>query len=241
MIELLEVTKKYKIPHEKRNSLFETLKGFILMSPLRYTELKALDNINLHINKGEFIGIIGKNGSGKSTLLKIMANIIKPDSGKVIINGKVVPFLELGLGYVGDLSAKENVYINGALLGIPQNEIKKRFNTIIDFAGLNEFIDTKLKNFSAGMQMRLAFSTAINAEGDIFIIDELLAVGDIEFQKKCINVFEEFKKNQKTIIFASHDLELIKKFCNRVIWLENGKIKMSGNAEDVVKEYELCK
>ncbi|MEM2956380.1 MAG: ABC transporter ATP-binding protein [Candidatus Pacearchaeota archaeon] len=235
MIKVENVSKTFRIPHQKRTSLFENIVG--LFSPVKYENLKALDNVSFEINKGEFVGIIGLNGSGKSTLLKILAKVITPDSGNVKINGEVVPFLELGLGFSEELTAKENIYLNGSLLGLTRKEIKKEFNEIIKFAGLENFKDTKLKNFSSGMVLRLAFSTAIRAKGDIFLVDEVLAVGDAEFQQKCFDVFQKFKKEGKTIVFVSHSLNDVEKFCDRVIWLEKGKIKAIGKPKEIISEY----
>ena len=235
MIQVENVTKKFKIPHENRNTVFESL--IKIFKPIRYEILNAVDNVSFRIRQGEFIGIIGKNGSGKSTLLKLLAGIIRPDSGKIKINGEIIPFLELGLGFNGELTGKENIYLNGMLLGLTKKEIDNKFLEIISFAELEYFIDTKLKKFSAGMHLRLAFSIAIHAKGDIYLIDEAIAVGDEEFKKKCYHVFENFKKQGKTIIFVSHALESIESMCDRAILLENGKIKNFGNPEEIVYEY----
>ncbi len=235
MIHVKNITKKFKIPHENRNTVFESL--IKIFKPIRYEILNAVDNVSFKVNKGEFLGVIGKNGSGKSTLLKLLAGIFRPDSGKIRINGDIVPFLELGLGFSGELTGRDNVYLNGMLLGLSQKEIDSKFDEIVDFSELGNFIDTKLKNYSTGMHLRLAFSIAIHAKGDIYLVDEAIAVGDSEFKKKCYNVFENFKKQGKTIIFVSHDLETITSMCDRTLLLENGKIKNFGNPEEIVYEY----
>jgi len=193
------------------------------------------------VPKGEFLGIIGRNGSGKSTLLKIIAGILKPNSGKVSVNGTIAPFLELGVGFQPDLSARDNVYLYGAILGLSRQEIDRKFESIIKFAELEQFVDQKLKNFSSGMQVRLAFATAIQAEADTLLLDEVLAVGDMNFQKKCYEVFKEFKLKKKTIIYVSHNLESVKEFCSTVVLLDEGQVVSVGVPEPVVYEYhKLC-
>lgn len=235
MIKVNSISKKFKIPHEKRNTVFESLKG--ILNPLTYETFYALNDLTFDVKQGEFIGIIGKNGSGKSTLLRILAGILKQDSGTYQINGKIIPFLELGLGFNGELTAKENIYLSGMLMGLSKEEIKNKFKEIIQFAELENFIDTKLKNFSSGMNMRLAFSIAINSKGDVYLIDEVLAVGDAEFQKKCFDVFEDYKNKGKTLVYVSHDLGSIERFCNRVIHLDKGKIIEIGEPKKVVMNY----
>ena len=193
--------------------------------------------MNLTIHPGEFIGIIGKNGSGKSTLLKIIANIYKPTTGDVLVNGTISPFLELGIGFNGDLSARENVYLNGIILGLSRKEIDAKYNHIVKFADLHDFMEMKLKNFSSGMQVRLAFAIAATVDADIYLCDEVLAVGDIDFQKKSLNTFFDLKKAGKTVIYVSHDLDTIKEFCTKTILLDKGKVVKSGNTNAVVDYY----
>lgn len=235
MIEINNITKKFRIPHEKRSTVFENIKN--IYNPLTYETIYALNNISFKINKGEALGIIGPNGSGKSTLLKIIANIMKPNAGKVITKDKITPFLELGVGFTGELSAKENIYLNGVLLGLTKKEVKERFNEIVSFSGLEKFIDTKLKNFSSGMLARLAFSVLTQTKNNIFLIDEVLSVGDEDFQKKCFEFFEKSKKHGKMIILVSHNLTNIQRICERTIWIENGQIKKDGPSKEVIEEY----
>jgi len=237
MIEVINVNKMFKIPHEKRKTLFHYLMSITTKTPMMYESFWALKDINFTVKEGEFIGIIGENGSGKTTLIKIIADIINPTEGKVITNGKMIPFLELGFGFNGELSAKENIYLYGMIMGIKKNDINKDIRDVLDFAELNKFQDMQVKKFSSGMQMRLAFSTAILTNPDILLVDEVLAVGDIKFQEKCYKVFEEFKKMKKTIILVSHDLNLIKRFCDKTLLLEKGKQIIFDNTDDVIKTY----
>jgi len=235
-IKLTNVSKKFKIPHEKRDTLKESFINFYRKR--EYVDLEALKDVNLEVNKGEFIGIIGRNGSGKSTLLKLLANIYTPTSGKVKIDGEVSPFLELGVGFNGDLSARENIYLNGVILGMSRAKIGSMYKNIVQFAELEDFMEMKLKNFSSGMQMRLAFAIASAAHADVYLCDEVLAVGDREFQKKCLAVFEDLKAQGKTIVLVSHDLDMIEKFCDRAILLDQGRIVTDGEASEVVAQYK---
>jgi ABC-type polysaccharide/polyol phosphate transport system ATPase subunit len=213
-IEINNLTKTFKIPHEKSRGIKEEVVN-LFKKRRGYEELKVFDNLNLSIKKGEFIGITGPNGVGKSTLLKIIAKVIQPTSGKVHINGKISPFLELGTGFQNELTARENIFLYGAILGLTRKEVREKFDEIVTFSGLKKFLDTKLKNFSSGMMARLGFSIAIHVNADILLVDEVLAVGDEEFQKKCYKIFNKFKKEGKTIVLVSHDKEAIKRFCNR--------------------------
>jgi len=235
IIQVKNITKTFKVPHEKKGTLKEYF--ISLFRRRNYERMKALDNVSFSVKPGEFLGIIGRNGSGKSTLLKIIAGILKPNSGQVIVNGTMAPFLELGVGFQSDLSARDNVYLYGSILGLSRETVDKKFNEIIKFAELEKFVDQKLKNFSSGMQVRLAFATAINAEADILLVDEVLAVGDANFQKKCFEVFEKLKHAGKTIIYVSHDLTSVKKFCSEVILLDDGKKIASGNSEYAIFKY----
>jgi len=200
--------------------------------------IHALSNISLSVGSGEFIGIIGANGSGKSTLLKVIAKTLTPDNGLVNIYGKVVPFLELGLGFNPEMTAKENVLLYLSVMGLSKKEINKKLNGIIRFAELENFQDMPIKDYSSGMHARLAFASAIRAEGDIYLIDEVLAVGDASFQKKCFKVFGELKKAGKTMLLISHDLSIIKSFCNRVILLDKGEIVSEGRPDSVIADYK---
>lgn len=198
---------------------------------------KVLDNISFDINKGEFFGITGRNGSGKSTMLKILAGIYSPTKGDVHIKGKLTPFIELGVGFNPELTGRENVFLNGALLGFSRKEMLKMYDEIVEFAELEKFMDQKLKNYSSGMQVRLAFSIAIRAQSDILLIDEVLAVGDINFQNKCIAVFEEIKRRGTTVVFVSHDMEAVRRFCDRVALIQDGKLVRIGDAQKVIDDY----
>jgi len=239
MIVFEKVTKIFRLPHDRRATLRQRFVSIV--SKNTYEELYALRNINLQVNEGEFLGIIGKNGAGKSTLLKLIAKVLEPTSGKISVKGNVAPFLELGVGFQGDLTVRDNIFLYGALLGMSRQEIEKKYDWIIDFSGLERFIDAKLKNLSSGMQVRLGFSITVSIESPILLVDEVLAVGDIDFQQKCYNCFEDFKKDGRTILFVSHDLNAVEIFCDRVILLENGKIETQGNSSIVISEYKVNK
>jgi lipopolysaccharide transport system ATP-binding protein len=230
------VSKKFRVPHEKRKTLFHNLIG-IIKRQFDYEEFWALKDISFEIKKGETFGIIGKNGSGKSTLLKILAKVLYPDTGTISKVGKVASFLELGVGFQPELSAEENVYIYGSILGLTRREVRQKYDQIFDFAELNNFKNMKLKNYSSGMYLRLAFSTAIHANPDTMLIDEVFAVGDTAFQKKCTDKITEFQNQGKTIVFVSHSMDSVKKICQRTLLLSGGKIVMLGKTEDVIKEY----
>lgn len=197
----------------------------------------ALDNIDFEVKKGEFLGIIGKNGSGKSTLLKIIAGIYQPTRGKVSHFGRLTAFIELGVGFNLELTGKENIYLNGALLGLSKKEIDSKYEEIVNFAELNDFMDQRLKNYSSGMQVRLAFSIAIQAQTDILLIDEVLAVGDDEFQKKCFDYFYQLKQENKTVILVSHDTGNIQRFCDRVILIHEHKKVYDGDVNTAISKY----
>jgi len=198
----------------------------------------ALSNLSLTIKKGETIGIIGKNGAGKSTLLKLIAGVSFANSGKLIVNGKVTPLIELGAGFHPELTGKENIFLNGVILGMNEKYLIDKFLEIVKFSELDmKFIYTPVKYYSSGMYMRLAFSVAVFSQPDILLVDEILAVGDLNFQKKCLDKMEEFKKNGVTIIFVSHSMEKIKEFCSRVIYLKEGKIEHDGQVEKGIKKY----
>ena len=232
------VSKYFKLPTEATNSLrtalvnrFKGIKG--------YKEQHVLKDISFEIEKGDFFGILGRNGSGKSTLLKIISEIYVPEKGTVTIDGKLVSFIELGVGFNPELTGRENVYMNGAMLGFSTAEIDAMYNDIVDFAELHEFMNQKLKNYSSGMQVRLAFSVAIKAQGDILILDEVLAVGDEAFQRKCNDYFQERKKSGKTTILVTHDMGAVKKYCNKAVLIENGLVKAIGDPFDVSDQYSF--
>lgn len=230
------LSKSFRLPTERswglKQAFFNRLRGI-----KGYREQKVLDNIDLEIKKGEFVGIVGRNGSGKSTLLKLLAGIYYPSAGEIVVNGGLIPFIELGVGFNMELSGRENVYLNGAILGFSNAEIDAMYDDIVKFAELGDFMDQKLKNYSSGMQVRLAFSIAIRAKGDILILDEVLAVGDAEFQKKCNDYFESLHGKQ-TVILVTHSMENVKRFCDRAIMIEGGKIACEGKPEKVAKAYQ---
>lgn len=199
--------------------------------------LHALRNISCEIHKGEFFGIVGRNGSGKSTLLKIIAGIYQPNKGSIHVKGKLVPFIELGVGFNPELTGRENVYLNGALLGFSRKEMAAQYDDIVQFAELERFMDQKLKNYSSGMQVRLAFSLATRSEADILLVDEVLAVGDADFQRKCFDYFRQLKKNSKTVIFVTHDMGAVRQYCDRAMMIEKSRIILSGTPDEVATEY----
>lgn len=235
-INVKNVTKDFRVYHEKRNSLYEALTGFFNKRKY-YENLRVLDNVSFEIKKGEMFGIIGRNGMGKTTLLRLIAGIYKPDSGSIVVNGSVIPFLGLGAGFQGEMTARDNVILYGKLLGFSGKAIKSKVDEIIRFAELERFQDTKLKNFSSGMYARLAFSTAIQVDPEIILMDEILSVGDIGFQRKSHEAFISFKKRGKSIVLVTHDLNILKENCDRAMFLNNGKIVAIGKSEDVVDTY----
>jgi len=227
--------KTFQIPHERRTTLFENLTGFL--RPNQYETYTVLKDLSFRVEDGESVGIIGDNGSGKSTLLKIIANILKPTRGKVTVDGRMTPFLELGVGFQSDLTARENVDVYATIMGLPRREIRNKMDDIIEFAGLQKFEDTKLKNLSSGMQVRLAFSTAIQTDPDILLVDEVLAVGDMEFQQKCFDVFERYKREGVTILFVSHDLGAVRRFCDKALLLKGGQLVEFGETNRIIDKY----
>jgi ABC-type polysaccharide/polyol phosphate transport system ATPase subunit len=234
-IEVEGVSKAFRLPHERRT----TLKEYFL-HPFRHIEYErqvALDDVSLSVEEGEFFGIVGPNGSGKSTLLKILAGIYPQDTGTVRINGRLSPFIELGVGFNMELTARDNIWINGTLLGLSRREIKQRYESIVAFAELERFVDQKLKNYSSGMQVRLAYSIAIQVDFDILLLDEVLAVGDQRFQDKCFATFEGFRETGKTVVFVSHDLASVARFCDRALLLMGGVLRAIGTPEDVIDVY----
>jgi ABC-type polysaccharide/polyol phosphate transport system ATPase subunit len=234
-IELRGISKTFRLPHQQRN----TAKEYFL-HPLRkstYEVQQALDDISFDVGRGEFFGIIGANGSGKSTLLKIIAQIYRQDRGIVEVAGLLSPFIELGVGFNSELTARDNVRINSALLGLTQRELDERFDSIVEFAELERFMDQKLKNFSSGMQVRLAYSIAIQVDFDILLLDEVLAVGDERFQEKCFATFDRIRAEGKTVVFVSHNLHSVAQFCDRVALIERGQLTALGRAEEVIEAY----
>ncbi len=254
-ISVKNVSKTFKIPHEKISSLRGA--AISVFSKKRgYEEFKALDDVSFEVKKGEFFGIIGRNGSGKSTLLKVLAGIYQADKPKkgtpvksggarppkaefhgVKIDGMISPFLELGIGFNPELSGRDNVYLNATVLGMTKKQIDKKFDSIVKFSELERFIDQKLKNYSSGMQVRLAFSVSIHANRDILLMDEVLAVGDSNFQSKCLEEFNRYRGMGRTVIIVTHDIAVVQRYCDRAMLLRNGKIVKIGKAEEVGNEY----
>ncbi len=235
-ISVQNISKTFKIPHEKVSSL----RGAAVSAFRRntgYEEFKALDDVSFEVKKGEFFGIIGRNGSGKSTLLKVLAGIYQSDKGNVQIDGRISPFLELGIGFNPELSGRDNVYLNATVLGLTKKEIDEKFDSIVKFSELERFIDQKLKNYSSGMQVRLAFSVSIHANREILLMDEVLAVGDSNFASKCLNEFAKYKKQGKTVILVTHDIGTVQRYCDRAMLLRNGQILKIGDPDEVGNEY----
>ncbi|MBR1802162.1 ABC transporter ATP-binding protein [Candidatus Saccharibacteria bacterium] len=234
-ITVRNLSKSFKLPTDKswglKQAILNRIKGI-----KGYKKQEVLKNLNFKVKKGEFLGIVGRNGSGKSTLLKILSEIYVPDKGTIKVNGTLVPFIELGVGFNPELTGKENIYLNGAMLGFSNSEMDKMYDDIVEFAELEPFMHQKLKNYSSGMQVRLAFSIAIRARGDILILDEVLAVGDAAFQEKCNEYFRNLKGNQ-TVIIVTHDMENVRRFCDRAILLEDGKIIEDGKPDKVADAY----
>jgi len=249
-ISVQNVSKTFRIPHEKVTSLRSAAVG-VFSRKRGYEEFKALDDVSFEVKKGEFFGIIGRNGSGKSTLLKILAGIYQPDTPVkyakgdparrqfhgVKVNGMISPFLELGIGFNPELSGRDNIYLNATVLGMTKKQIDKKFDDIVKFSELERFIDQKLKNYSSGMQVRLAFSVSIHGNRDILLMDEVLAVGDSNFQSKCLEEFNKYRDMGRTVIIVTHDISVVQRYCDRAILLRNGKIKKIGKAEEVANEY----
>src|SRR5271157_427934 len=230
------ISKRYRIPLEKKRTVYENLTG-LLSGNKGYQEFWALKDVSFSIKHGETFGVIGPNGSGKSTLLKMLAGVLYPDSGSIKVYGKIAPFLELGVGFQYELTAKENIYLYGAIMGLTKKDVSKKYDDIMEFAELKKFENMKLRNFSSGMYVRLAFSVAIQTDPDIMLLDEVLAVGDEHFQKKCMEKIEEIRKNGKTIVYVSHSLGSVKSLCSKSILLFNGKVAASGETDKVIERY----
>ncbi len=235
-IKVEQVGKTFVLPHEKTNSIKSAFVSFYKRNK-SFELQRALDDVSFEVKQGEFFGIVGRNGSGKSTLLKLLAGIYTPSAGSVQVHGKLTPFIELGVGFNPELTGRENVFLNGALLGFSRKEMEAMYDDIVDFAELKKFMDQKLKNYSSGMQVRLAFSIAIRAESDILVLDEVLAVGDEAFQKKCIDVFENYKSKKQTVILVTHEMATVKQFCSRAMLVDQGKIVSIGDPTKVANDY----
>ena len=236
MIEIRNVSVVFKRTTEKMTSLKEYFINS-LRKKIRKEQFVALEHIDVIIKKGEIVGLLGLNGAGKSTLLKVISGIIKPTTGEVKLSGKMAPLIELGAGFDPELTGRENIFLNGSLLGFSKKELKERIEEIIEFSELNEFIDVPLKNYSSGMYARLGFSIATIYDPEILIIDEVLSVGDFHFQEKSLNKIMEMIGKGTTVLFVSHDIEQVKKLCEKVIWLEKGRIKVIGESKKICEEY----
>jgi ABC-2 type transport system ATP-binding protein len=239
IITIKDLKKSFFLPHERHDSLVEFMSNPLRIFKPAGEQFTVLRDIDLEVYKGEFLGIMGRNGSGKSTLLKILAGIYEPTSGSVNVTGSVVPFLELGVGFNAQLSGRENVFLNGIILGMSRDLLKEKYDEIVAFAELEKFMDMPLKNYSSGMQVRLAFSIAIMADADIYILDEVLAVGDVEFQKKCFDVFKNYKERKKTVILVTHASSSVRDFCDRAVFLKDGVFQNQGSVEEVIQAYEV--
>ncbi|WP_195980082.1 ABC transporter ATP-binding protein [Clostridium butyricum] len=236
MIRVENVCMDYKMTYDKVNSIKEYFTKLI-KGQLKYKEFHALSNVTFNVEKGEVVGILGHNGAGKSTILKVISGILKPTHGKVVVNGNIVPMLELGSGFDYDLTGKENIFLNGAILGYSKEFLSNKYNEIVEFSELDNFIDMPIRNYSSGMLMRLAFSIATVINPEILIVDEILAVGDANFQEKSKARMLELMAGGTTVLFVSHSLDQIRELCNRVVWLDHGKVKMIDETQKVCDEY----
>jgi len=237
-ISVRKVSKSFRLPHENHSGLKQKILS-VGKGGKGYETQEVLKDISFDIQKGEFFGIVGRNGSGKSTLLKLLAGIYVPDAGEIKISGRLTPFIELGVGFNPELTGRENVFLNGALLGFSRQEMLDMYDEIVEFAELERFMDQKLKNYSSGMQVRLAFSIAIRADTNILVLDEVLAVGDESFQRKCIDVFEKYKASDRTIVLVTHSMATVEQFCDRAILLDDGMVKDVGDPRKIANEYLL--
>jgi len=234
VISFENVTKEFRLNKQKT---FKEFLPALFGGKETVSKFNALEDISFQVQEGETLGIIGPNGSGKSTILKLIAGVMSPTKGKITVNGNISPLIELGAGMHPELTGLENIYLNGAILGLKRKEIKSKLKEIIDFAELWEFIDQPVKHYSSGMYMRLAFAVAIHVDPEILIVDEIMAVGDSDFQKKCFKKMEEFKKRAKTTVFVSHNFEQIKDFCSRVIYINNHHIQADGKPKEIIEKY----
>ena len=236
-LEVKHVSKSFRLPTEQANGIKQAFVNWT-KGIKGYKEQHVLKDISFKVEKGDFFGIVGRNGSGKSTLLKIISQIYTPEKGTVKVNGTLIPFIELGVGFNPELTGRENIYLNGALLGFSKDEVSAMYDEIVEFAELEEFMDQKLKNYSSGLQVRLAFSIAIKAQGDILVLDEVLAVGDEAFQRKCDDFFSKIKKDKtKTVILVTHSMSSVRRYCNKAIMINQGEVASLGSIDEVVEAY----
>jgi len=232
-----DVSKRFVLRHERAYTVLESVIGLVKPTRRSTEEFWALREVSFEIVAGETFGIIGPNGAGKSTVLKLMARILEPTSGEVTVRGRISPLLELGAGFHPELTGRENVYLNAALFGVSQAEAQDRYDQIVEFSELRDFIDAPLKHYSSGMYMRLGFAVAANIIPDVLLVDEFLAVGDEAFQKKCLSKIEEFRREGRTIVFVSHSLRTVEDLCSRALWLDHGRVEAIGPTADVVERY----
>ncbi len=238
MIEIKNVGMKFNLGIEKDNSLkMMFIRLFDKKRRVKKSDFWALKDISFHVNPGDVVGLIGSNGAGKSTLLKVVSGVLKPTEGTVEVNGVISPMIELGAGFDADLTARENIYLNGAILGYSKSFLDSKFDEIVEFSELKDFLDVPVKNFSSGMVAKLAFSISTIVEPEILIVDEILSVGDIKFQEKSKNKMMSMIKGGTTVLYVSHSLDSIKELCNKAIWLENGKLVMAGDVDEVCNAY----
>ncbi len=236
MIKLQDISVRYRLIKERPKTFQEHVINYLKGKRIEAETLWALNDISLDIHKGESIGIIGHNGAGKSTLLKVISGVIKPAGGKVSVHGKIAPLIELGAGFDDELTGRENIYLNASILGFSKKEIEEKYDSIVEFSEIRDFINTPIKNYSAGMIARLGFSIATEVNPDILIVDEVLAVGDAHFKKKSKERISEFRKRGVTILFVSHSMEEVESLCDKVLWIDHGKSNMIGEAEKVKDE-----
>lgn len=236
MIDVKDIVMDFRVQNENIDSIKEYIVN-VVQGKISYKTFRALDDVNFHINKGEVCGIIGSNGAGKSTLLKIIAGVLSPTEGQTTVNGNIAPMLELGAGFDHELTAKENIYLNGAILGYSKEFLESKYQEIVDFSGLHEFVSNPIRTYSSGMMMRLAFSIATIVEPEILIVDEILSVGDANFAKKSSERMRQLMEGGTTVLMVSHVIKQIRELCDRVIWLDRGKIIMDGEPKLVCDEY----
>jgi len=232
------VSKRFRIPKEKKFTIFENLVGLLRGGSYAYEDFLALQDVSFSVQRGETFGVIGPNGCGKSTLLKVLAGVLYPDCGSFRVNGRIAPFLELGVGFQEELTARDNVYLYGAIMGLTKKDIDRRYESIMGFAELKRFENMKLINFSSGMYVRLAFATAIQTDPDVLLVDEVLAVGDEAFQQKCSQKIDQIRSSGKTILLVSHDLEMVSELCERCLLMNGGKIVFLGDTKSALDMYE---
>jgi len=241
MIKLQDISVKYRLIRERPKTFQEHVINYLRGKRIDVEILWALKGITLDVREGEALGIIGHNGAGKSTLLKIISGVMKPSEGVRVVNGKIAPLIELGAGFDHELTGRENIYLNASILGFSRREIEEKYESIIDFSEIRDFINTPLKNYSSGMIARLGFSIATEVDPDILIVDEVLAVGDVQFKKKSKERMLDFRKRGVTILFVSHSMEDVENLCDRVLWLDHGKLKIIDESGRVIKEYQQQK